>query len=149
MKLKIKLQRIIITFLAASILGAIIIFSFTFSFFFELPWDFKPYLIISIWALSSLFFFFLTVFSNYYILQKKYVEVHRFKKVLIYNFSDILYIDEEKSLRQKTIYFYTRQGHVRYLTFDKKGLLYKAMLEKCVNRMDKEEFYRKHPDVKI
>lgn len=149
MKLRIKIFRILITFAAASTLGALIIFAFTFKWFFILPWGYQPYVIIGVWFASSLFFLLLSIFSNYYILQKKYVEIHRFKKVLVYNFSDILYIDEEKSLRTKTIYFYTRQGHVRYLTFDKKSLLYKVMLEKCTNRLSKEDFERRYPNVKI
>ena len=148
MKLKISISRTLVTFLVASLIAAGLIFGMCFSFFLKWPWEWQPYVIISLWLVSSIFFLVLTIKLNYYELTRKEVIVHRFKKQLIYRFSDVIYIDEEKSLKKKTVYFYTKFGHDRYLTFDREGLLYKAMLEKCTNRLTKEEFNKRYPNLK-
>lgn len=149
MKLEISRFRTTITFLITAVIAAGIMFGVGFQMFLTWPWDFKPYLIISLFLLGGIVLYICTIKFNYYILQKKYVTVKKYKKELVYYFSDIIYIDEEKSAKQKIIHFYTNKGHVRYLTFDKKGLLYKAMLEKCTNRLTKEEFIEKYPNVKL
>ncbi len=149
MKLKIALSRILVTFLVATLVSAGLLFAICFNFFLTWPWGWQPYVLLGLWIASAIFFLFITIKFNYYELQRKEVIVHRFTKTLVYNFSDIIYIDEERSLKKKTIYFYTRQGHTRYLTFDRKGLLYQAMIEKCKNRISKEEFERLYPNVKF
>ena len=87
--------------------------------------------------------------TSYYEIQRKYVIVHKGTKKLIYYYSDVVYIAEELSERKKMITFYTKQGHIRYLAFDRKGILYKTMLSNCKNRLDKEEFERNYPKVKF
>ena len=149
MILRINPWRVILTFLAAFLLLSAVLFAILFNIFLDFPWDFRQPLIISIFILSSIFFLVLSLTKNYYELTKKYIKVKRLGRELIYYFSDVVYIDEEKSVKKKMVHFYTKQGHPRYLTFDKNGIIYKTMLEKCQNRMSKEEFYKKHPDVKL
>ena len=57
--------------------------------------------------------------------------------------------EPEDGAKKKTVTFYTRQGHARYLIFDRKGLLYKVMIANCTNRLTKEEFHQKYPKVKL
>ena len=149
MKLKINPTRIIVSFIFASLFVGAALFGICYHMFLFETWDWRQITIIVFYVVSTIGFLLFALLSNYYILERKYVEVHRFKKVLVYSFSDIIYIEEEKSKKEKVIHFYTRQGHTRYLTFDQKGLLYKAMLEKCQNRLTKEEFYTKYPNVKF
>ena len=149
MKLNIAPSRIIVTFLVSMLVLGAALFGLFFNIFLDTPWDFRQPLIIAFWVVSTLIFLILTLTQNYYILEKKYVVVKRFNKELVYYFSDIIYIDEEKSEKKKVIYFFTRQGHSRYLTFDTKGILYKTMVEKCQNRLSKEEFESKYPDEKL
>ena len=150
MKVRISMRRMIWPLIATTILGAIIVFALTFHLFlFELPWDWRQYTIIGIYVLLSAALFILTAFAISYEINRKYVIVHKGRKQLIYYYNDVVYIDEEKSEKKKMIHFYTKQGHVRYLTFDKKGLLYPTMLENCKNRLTKEEFERRYPKVKF
>jgi len=149
MKLKIRPTRIIVSFIFAALFVGAFLFGVCWHMFLFETWDWRQYALIAFWVISTIVFLIVALIGNYYVLERKYVEVHRFKKVLVYNFSDVIYIDEEKSKKHKTIYFYMRQGHTRYLTFDQKGLLYKAMLEKCQNRLSKEDFEREYPNIKF
>ena len=149
MKLYIPRYKTILTFLAAFIFLGAALFGICFWIFLDWPWDFRQPLIIGLWLLSSIVFLILSLTANYYVLNKKYIMVKRLGKELYYYFSDVVYIDEEKSEKKKMIHFFTRQGHTRYLTFDKEGLIYKTMLEKATNRISKEEFEKKYPDVRL
>ena len=149
MKLKISPIRTILTFFAAFILLGSVLFAICFNIFLTFPWDFKQPLIIGLFLVSSIFFLVISLTANYYVVNKKYIEVKRLTKKLIYYYSDVIYIDEEKSKKKKMVHFYTRQGHPRYLTFDQKGIIYDTMIERCKNRLSKEDFERLHPDVKL
>ncbi len=149
MKLRISPYRTIVSFLVAALVVAAILFGVFWSVFLEWPWGWEPITLIVVWAVSTIVFLIITLVNSYYIVERKYVEVKRIGKSLIYNYDDVIYIDEEKSKKKKTVYFYTRQGHSRYMTFDRKGVLYEVMLEKCKNRLSKEDFYRLHPDAKL
>jgi hypothetical protein len=117
--------------------------------FTTLPWDFLPYAIIAIWLVGAIIFYILTIKMNYYILHKKYVIFRKYGKDLIYNFSEVLYIDEEQSLKKKTIIFVTTKGHTRYMIFDRKNVLYSVMLQKCTNRISKEELLQRFPNIDL
>ena len=108
-----------------------------------------PYLIISFWLLGAIFFYILTIKMNYYVLHKKYVVVKRYNKELVYNFSDVIYIDEAQSEKKKTIIFVTNKGHERYLIFDKENILYQVMLQKCTNRISKEQLKNRFPNIDL
>ena len=151
MKVRINVWRIIPILIAIVIFGAAVMFGFTFTFFLKpiQQWDWIPYTLIGIWALLSIGLFVVTIVTSYYEVYRKYVVVHRGGKKLIYYYADVVYIDEEKSVKKKNIHFYTRQGHARYLLFDKKGILYQTMITNCKNRMSKEEFEESHPNVKL
>ena len=66
MKLKISISRTLVTFLVASLIAAGLIFGMCFSFFLKWPWEWQPYVIISLWLVSSIFFLVLTIKLNYY-----------------------------------------------------------------------------------
>ena len=150
MKVRVPLHRYIPALAFLIILGAGAIFGFTFDLFlFSIPYDWRQYVIIGIWATLSIALILGTRFTSYYVIYKKYVEVQKGFKKLIYYYGDVVYIDEEKSERKKTIHFYTRQGHCRYLMFDKHGELYKTMLANCKNRISKEEFASRYPQVNL
>lgn len=151
MKVRINVWRIIPILIAIVIFGAAVMFGFTFTFFLKpiQQWDWIPYTLIGIWTMLSIGLFVVTIVTSYYEVYRKYVVVHRGGKKLIYYYADVVYIDEEKSVKKKNIHFYTRQGHARYLLFDKKGILYQTMITNCKNRMSKEEFEESHHNVKL
>lgn len=151
MKVRPSFRKTIIMLLIIILIGAGIVFSFTFSFFLKpiQNWGWEPYTIIGIWLAFSIALVILSFFFYHYEVYKKYVTVVRLNKKLIYYYSDVVYIDESQYEKSKTIAFFTRQGHSRYLVGDKKDILYNTMLANCTNRIDSEEFRRKYPQVKL
>ena len=149
MKLKIRLFKLTLTFVFSMIVIGGLIFSIFFKDFITFPWGPLPYIVTIVWFLGAVIFYIISIKMNYYILHKKYVIVRKYNKELIYNFSEIIYIDERQSEKHKMICFVTNKLHTRYLTFDKEGLLYKTMLEKCSNRLDEETFKNKYPEIKL
>lgn len=117
--------------------------------FLTLPWDWRQWTIIGFWAVSGIALIVITPLNIYYEINKRYVVVSKYGKKTTYNYSDVVYIDEEKSEKKKVVHFYTNKGHARYITFDQKGLLYKTMLANCKNRLSKEDFEANYPNVKL
>ena len=67
----------------------------------------------------------------------------------MYDCKDILYVDEEYSKKHKTLCFYLDNGAVRYLVFDKKGLILEHVLAKANNRIGREEFQARFPNTRL
>ena len=151
MKVRVAAWRILLILLVVIILGAGIIFGFTFSMFLKpvTQWTWHPWAIIAVWTVISVFLIIAALVGTYYEVEKSYVIVHKGTKKLVYNYSDVVYIDEEQSRKRKMVCFYTRQGHCRYILFDKKGILFKVMLANCKKRLSEEEFKERYPQVKL
>ena len=143
------LGKTIIMLLASALFAGALVFGLCFNIFIFQPWTWVQPLIIGLWAVSSIVLIIVTPRKIYYEVNRKYVRVVKYGKEMVYNYSDVVYIDEEKSQRKKTICFYTNLGHERYLTFDREGLLYKTMIANCKNRLSKEEFVTSYPNVKL
>ena len=148
MRVKVSLKRSILIWLAGFIVGAILVFGCFYWLFFR-NWDVVQPLIIGFYVLLMVTLLILSLFTNYYEITKKYVTIHKFGKEVVYYYSDIIYIDKEYSEKKKTILLVTRFDHVRYITFDKEGVLYNTMMEHCQNLISKEELLAKKPNIKI
>ena len=133
------------------LVGGAIIFGTTFNLFLKpiTEWGWQSYLVIGLYVTFSVGLIIATFLFSYYEVYKKYVAVKKGTKTLIYYYSDVVYIDEAQYEKSKTIAFYTRKGHVRYLIGDKKDILYQTMLANCKDLITKEEFQIKYPKVKI
>ena len=151
MKVRIPLWKTILLLIAVSLLAAGAMFGMSFNLFLKpiKDWSAGAWVIIAVWFVLTVLLFVLALTTSYYEVNKKYVVVRRGTKRIIYYYSDVVYIDEQESIKHKTVSFYTNKGHVRYLPFDSKGVLYKVMLSQCKNRLTKEEFERRYPKVKI
>ncbi len=151
MKVRPAIGRTIGILIILIILGAGIIFSFTFNLFLKPidQWGWQPWVIIGVWAALSIGMILLTFLTSYYEVYRKYVSVKKGTKTLIYYYSDVVYIDEAQYRKNKTIAFFTNQGHSRYLMGDKKDILFNTMLQNCKNRLTTEEFRQKYPKVKL
>lgn len=148
MKIRQNPLRITLTFIGAMLLCGALIFSFLFPIFLDWPWDFRQYIIIFLWLISSVVFYIISILYNFYIIESKCIIVHRFKKVLYYYFNDIVYIDKQYSEKHKMILFVTNKKDVRYLVFDSKKLVYQTMLEKCHNLLTYEQLIAKYGEIK-
>ena len=105
MKVRINPWRILPLLLGIMLLGAIIIFSFSFSLFLKpiTQWEWPSYALIGLWVVMSAILIIVTFTTGYYEVFKKYVVVHRGTKKLIYYYSDVVYIDEKQYQKGKTI----------------------------------------------
>ena len=111
MKVRPAIGRTIGILIILIILGAGIIFSFTFNLFLKPidQWDWRPWVIIGVWAALSIGMILLTFLTSYYEVYRKYVSVKKGTKTLIYYYSDVVYIDEAQYRKNKTIAFFTNR----------------------------------------
>lgn len=148
MKVKISFARTLKMWLITLFVGAIAFFCMFFKFFTS-PWEWGQILFVTVYLFIMVLLLIAHSQFVYYEIYKKYVVVKKFNKEIVYNFKDIWYIDHKDSEKSKTVCFVTKFGHIRYLTFDKEGLIYKAMLEQCTNLLTLEEIKAKFPNIKI
>lgn len=136
------------SFLAVFFIAAVVFFLVCIGLFLFQDWNWVQPVIIGVFLLVSIGFYIITLNAFSYKAEKKYLEVHRFKKTMYYYYSEIIYIYEEKSRKKKQIIFITNKGHVRYLTYDKDGQLLNTLIEKCQNTVSLDEVRRRFPSIK-
>ena len=149
MKVPVDRRRTILIFIIMDLLFAVGLFLSCISLFLFQRWGVIQILIIILYVLTSVGMLLLSLLRNFYVIESKYlVQVRAFKEAY-YHYNDVVYIDKEQAEKKRTLAFYTNKGHVKYLPFDRNGEIYKAMLKKCNNLLDKEEFKKRYPNVKI
>ena len=149
MKVPVDRRRTILIFIIMDLLFAVGLFLSCITLFLFQKWGVIQILIIILYVLTSIGMLVLSLVRNFYVIENKYlVQVRAFKEAY-YHYNDVVYIDKEQAEKKRTLAFYTNKGHVKYLPFDRNGEIYKAMLKKCNNLLDKEEFKKRYPDVKI
>ena len=149
MKLPVDRKRTIITFIIADILFAALLFLSCINLFLFQKWNAIQFAIIGVFVIVSVLMLVLSLTRNFYVIESKYLVVVKVNKEMHYYYTDVVYIDKEQSERRKVLCFYTRQGHTRYLPFDKEGKIYTTFLNKCHNVINKEDFEKNYPNVKI
>ena len=149
MKLPVDRKRTIITFVIADIIFAALLFLSCINLFLFQKWNAIQFAIIGVFVIVSVLMLVLSLTRNFYVIESKYLVVVKVNKEMHYYYTDVVYIDKEQSERRKVLCFYTRQGHTRYLPFDKEGKIYTTFLNKCHNAIDKEGFKKNYPNVKI
>ena len=98
--------------------------------------------------IATAIFCFLSLSQTYYEIKGATFIHSKMGKVIEYTYSNIIYIDEEFSLKNKMMRFFTKDGREHLLVFDKNAKIYKTALEKC-SLISKEEFQRRFPDKKM
>ena len=149
MKLPVDRKRTLKIFFIADIAFGIMLFLSCMNLFIFQRWNATQTIIVILYAVISVFMLILSLTRNFYVIEKKYLVVVKGTKNMFYNYEDVVYIDKLQSEKKKTLTFCTKQAHVRYLPFDKDGKIYQLFLNKCHNLLEKEEFVRKYPGVKI
>lgn len=149
MKLYPAKKNIILAMIGATGFVGVLVFLIFFEIFITWPWDYRQPLIIAVWLISGIIFTFFSLKGTHYLVTKKYIQVTRGRKEYIYYYSEIIYIDEEYSKRKRCICFVTNKGHVRYLNFDKEGIIYDTMINNAKNLISKDEVKEKFPKIKF
>ena len=148
MKLKIAPLRVVVMWLIVLVaIAGIILLSFTSIFFTK--WGLLQIMITVGYVAIMVTILIFALNGYYYIIEKDRLIVKKFNKELIFPYKNIVYIDEEESIKTKIVTMVTNKGDVIYLNFDKKGILFKTLVEKCNNVTTKEEAKRKYPNAKI
>ena len=112
------------------------------------PLDKSFYFYTPALIVASIIFCVLSLTQTYYEIQGAIFIHSKMGKVVEYNFSNIVYIDQEFSEKKKMFRFFTRDGQEHLLVFDKNAELYQTALRKCT-LISKEEFERRFSNKKM
>ena len=148
MKVRIPATKILIMWAIIFVVFSGLIFLFFFNLFLS-TWDFRQPIIISLYTIAMLAILAVSLSTQYYEINKRDITEAKFGKKYTYFFSDIIYIDEAQSVKSKTLCFVTKQGKVKYLSFDKEGKIYEAAITKCKSLITREELEVRFPGIKI
>lgn len=149
MKVRIPAKKIIFMWVAVLLIIGVVISLMFFNLFYLTKWSYWQPIIISIYVLVMVFILIMSLNTQYYEINKKDLTECKFGKKYTYFYNDIIYIDIEGSKKSKVLEFVTKYGHVKYLTFDKEGKIFEAVVNKCKNLLSREEVLSKFPGIKI
>lgn len=149
MKVKVDIKRTIGLFIIVDLIFAALLFLSCINLFLFTKFGAIQILVILVYVGVSILMLVLSLKRNFYVIESKYLVVVRSFKEMYYHYSDVVYIDKEKSEKKKVLCFVTNKGHARYLPFDAKGEIYKVMLKRCNNLLSKEDFEKRFPNVKL
>ena len=149
MKVKVDIKRTIGLFIIVDLIFAALLFLSCINLFLFTKFGVIQILVILVYVGVSILMLVLSLKRNFYVIESKYLVVVRSFKEMYYHYSDVVYIDKEKSEKKKVLSFVTNKGHARYLPFDAKGEIYKVMLKRCNNLLSKEDFEKRFPNVKL
>ena len=149
MKVTVDIKRTLTIFIIVDLVFAALLFLSCINLFLFTKFGVLQVLIILLYVGVSIIMLALSLKRNFYVIESKYIVAVRGFKNMYYHYSDVVYIDKAQSEKKRVLCFYTNKGHVRYLPFDKNGEIYKAMIKKCHNLLDDEQFKAKYPNVKL
>lgn len=149
MKVKVDIKRTIGLFIIVDLIFAALLFLSCINLFLFTKFGVIQILVILVYVGVSILMLVLSLKRNFYVIESKYLVVVRSFKEMYYHYSDVVYIEKEKSEKKKVLCFVTNKGHARYLPFDAKGEIYKVMLKRCNNLLSKEDFEKRFPNVKL
>ena len=146
-KLRVSALKIIVIFTVLFlVMDAIFYVSFQYENFWPLEMSF--YIYTPVLFVTSAVFCYISITSTYYLVDKHKLTHSKMGQIKEYAWKDIIYVDEEWSLRHKMMRFYTIDGKERYLVFDKKGLIYEYALN-YGRLLSEEEFLARFPKAKL
>ena len=128
---------------------AIFFFSFTITNVLENKKLDVPFFIYTpLLVVMSIILCIMSIKNTYYILNDSRVIHVRLGKEVSYEWSHIVYINQEWSEKHKTLNFFLESGKECYLAFDKEGKLYEYALRNC-RLLEQEEFARRYTKYKL
>ncbi|MDY2728266.1 MAG: hypothetical protein SOV26_04660 [Candidatus Onthovivens sp.] len=102
------------------------------------------FLILCIRIILNIIAVFVLLKRNYYEISKNAITHIKLGVSTTYNFSDIIYIDESYSKKEKTILFYLKDGKEIYLINDKEKIISATLKENCKNLLSRSQFITKY-----
>ena len=110
--------------------------------------DLSFFIYTPILVVMSIVLCILSIKNTYYILNDVRVIHVRLGKEVSYEWSHVVYINQEWSEKHKTLDFFLESGKECFLSFDKEGQLYEYALRNC-QLMDLEDFQIRYTKNKL
>ena len=110
--------------------------------------DLSFFIYTPILVVMSIILCILSIKNTYYILNDVRVIHVRLGKEVSYEWSHVVYINQEWSEKHKTLDFFLESGKECFLSFDKEGQLYEYALRNC-RLMDLEDFQIRYTKNKL
>ena len=73
----------------------------------------------------------------------------RFGKEEVYEFKNVLYIDEPYTEKHKALCFYLNTGKLKFISFDRDKQIVDIFLSHCKNTITREQFVGRFPNIKL
>ncbi len=131
------------------VFSAGVVFTSCINLFLSKEWDYRQWLIIGVFLISSTLILIFSLRTYYYVIEKRELVVIKFKRELVYPYSEISYIDQNQKRKNSTITIIMKNGQTIYLIPDKKNQVYESLEKNCDNLLDKQELINKFPHIKL
>lgn len=149
MKVWPSLKKTLIMAAGVFLFSAAVVFTSCINIFLFQAWDFRQWLIIGVFLVSSIIILILTLTRYFYVIEKKNLVVVKFRRELFYPYSEIIYIDQNPKKKASTITIVMKTGQSIYLVPDKNNKIYEALQKNCNHLLDKQEVMNKFPQIKL
>ena len=112
------------------------------------PFGISFYIYTPILILLTIIFTYISVTKTYYELTNNAIIHHKMNTEIVYSYKNIVYIDEEYSLKHKQLRFFDNNGKEHYLVFDKNNIIYDEVIKKT-KTLSKQDFHLRYPNAKL
>ena len=148
-KLRVNFWKMILYVNIATFIIALIIALTVIGFTWEEKDLISTFLIVGIYVVLSvlLSIFVPRTFSMKY--DNKCFYYSRFGKEEVFEFKNVLYIDEPYTEKHKALCFYLNTGKLKFISFDKDKKILDVFLTHCKNAITREQFISKFPNIKL
>jgi MFS family permease len=126
-----------------------IVFTSCINLFLFQEWDYRQWLIIGVFLVSSILILIFSLRTYFYVIEKRELVVVKFKRELVYPYSEIIYIDQNQKRKNSTITIVMKSGQTIYLIPDKGNQVYESFQKNCDHLLDKQEVINKFPRIKL
>jgi hypothetical protein len=149
MKVWPSIKKTLLLALVIFLFSAVIVFTSCINLFLFQEWDYRQWLIIGVFLVSSILILIFSLRTYFYVIEKHELVVVKFKRELVYPYSEIIYIDQNQKRKNSTITMVMKSGQIIYLIPDKNNQVYQSLENNCDNLLDKQEVIYKYPRIKL
>lgn len=149
MKIWPSFQKTLLLALVIFLFSAGIVFTSCINLFLFQEWDYRQWLIIGVFLASSILILIFSLRTYFYVIEKRELIVIKFKRELVYPYSEIIYIDQNQKRKKSTITIVMKSGQIIYLIPDNKNQVYESLQKNCDDLLDKQEVMNKFPRIKL
>lgn len=149
MKVWPSIKKTLLLALVIFLFSAVIVFTSCINLFLFEEWDYRQWLIIGVFLASSILILIFSLRTYFYVIEKRELIVIKFKRELVYPYSEIIYIDQNQKRKKSTITIVMKSGQIIYLIPDNKNQVYESLQKNCDDLLDKQEVMNKFPRIKL